>query len=100
MLYKRFSIKHEQYYKTFVCILAKNPVGSIDECMKQVKKKGAPYIVNFWKYIEGQILESSGKKEKQEILTKYSNKETFVNTLDRYLRRSLFGYLGMIEEEE
>jgi len=102
-LNKRFENKHDQYYKTFMCIVDKkgriaNAV--IEECKNQVKKRGAPYISRFISHIEGQIIESSDKKEKDAVLTKYANKDTFVTTLDKYLRRSLFGYLGMVEADE
>ena len=72
----------------------------IEECKNQVKKRGAPYISRFISHIEGQIIESSDRKERDAVLTKYVNKDTFVSTLDKYLRLSLFGYLGMVEADE
>ena len=105
-LYNELSAKHEQYYNTFISIGAAHDWNSkkiIEQCNKAVNVKGRPvakYITKFCICLEGKLNDCCGKKEKQEILEQYANKDTFVKMMNRYLERSLLGFLGMVEEDE
>jgi len=103
IIYKKYSNKHEQYYNTFSTILKE--FDGAKKIMEQCKKsldddKTAKYISNFFRSIDGKLIESSGKGEKQEILANYSNKDKFIKTLDKFLDNSLMGFLCMTDEED
>jgi hypothetical protein len=104
ILYQKFSVKHEQYYNTFTCVFNEidGPRKIVGHCKKQSEpkeqaKQSAEYISKFWIFLEGQILVSSGRSEEHEIVTRYTDKDTFINTLNKFLDRSLMGFLCMEE---
>jgi len=98
----KYSMKHEQYYNSFVSVIKAND-GNIKNILKECTKdidKAAKYISKFWISLEGKIGECSSKKAKQDLLTKYSEKGTFMEFINGYLDRSLMDFLGMTDEEE
>jgi hypothetical protein len=88
-IYNKFSMKHEQYYNTFECILKEidKPKKLIKNCLEQSEETNiCKYINKFWIILEDN--------------TEYRNKEYFIKKLDELLDKSLMGHIGMTDEEE
>jgi hypothetical protein len=64
------------------------------------EQKPTNYISDFWKSFQNKIRDSTTKKEKQQFIIQYTQKETFLSLIHGYLDRSLMGFLGMVEEDE
>jgi len=99
----KYSMKHEQYYNTFMSVVKAHD-GNVKNILKECKKhideeKTAKYISKFWISLECEI-ERSSKRVKQEIVIKYSDRDTFIKDIHGYLDRSLMDFLGMTDEEE
>ena len=102
IVFSQFHAKHEQYYTTFQSV-TKEIVGAtniLEYCKKSIDDRIAPYILEAWKYIEGQVAEISGKSKKQEIIDKYVHKDTCIRLFDRYLDISLMKCLNMTEDDD
>jgi hypothetical protein len=89
-----------QYFNTFKCVIKEISGSSkIIEYCKSQSEGEVDYIDTFWKSIDGQLTLTQ-KENRKEIIIKYSNKDTFVDTLDKYLDKSLMSYLCMEDEDD
>jgi hypothetical protein len=99
-IYNSFSVKHLQYFNTFKCVIKEISGSSkIIEYCKSQSEGEVDYIDTFWKAIDGQLTLTQ-KENRKDIIIKYSNKDTFADTLDKYLDKSLMSYLCMEDEDD
>ena len=103
-LFNKYSVKHEQYYNNFMSVVEEdrgNVKAILEACQQNIEeKKTAPYISKFWISVDVKIGECQNKKEKQDILSEYTDKEIFMKRMNGCLDRSLMGFLSMVEADE
>jgi hypothetical protein len=104
-LYDIFNSKHEQYYNVFINLVdnmgEQSPQKFIELCENKFKENPycPSYLGNVWRNISDKIEECDTKKEKNDIFSKYKDKDVFIKLFDSKLKVSLKSFLDINDDE-
>lgn len=104
-LFKKYSIRHKQYYDVFCHLVRtssdKSPRVLFSDIKSKLNDEKIPeYMLDAFKSIEFEIDNCNKQKDKLVILNKYLNFEDFNHRFNQRLERSLEEFLNIEEESE